>query len=120
MSEQDTPATPVAAGEPTTMSSTQAKVETGLSPVDPAEYQPQDAITNKVFTLRDEIKVAANGTKALARNLKRGDFACPLDGADVDEMIENSIIAFRHLEDAAMRLGKVMQAKNGGVSILSK
>ena len=32
----------------------------------------------------------------------------------------NITIAFRHLEDARMRLGKVMQAIQGGTSILDK
>ena len=33
-------------------------------------------------------------------------------------MIANLTLAFRHLEDARMRIGKVMQAYQGGVSIL--
>ena len=33
-------------------------------------------------------------------------------------MIDNLVLAFRHLEDARMRLGKVMQAYQGGISIL--
>lgn len=32
----------------------------------------------------------------------------------------NTTLAFRHLEDARMRLGKVMQAYQGGVSILDR
>ncbi|MBC8484712.1 MAG: hypothetical protein H8D45_01560 [Bacteroidetes bacterium] len=32
----------------------------------------------------------------------------------------NLTLAFRHLEDARMRLGKVMQAYQGGISILDK
>ena len=32
----------------------------------------------------------------------------------------NMTLAFRHLEDACMRLGKVMQAMQGGTSILDK
>jgi len=35
-------------------------------------------------------------------------------------MRANITLAFRHLEDARMRLGKVMQACQGGVSILDK
>ena len=35
-------------------------------------------------------------------------------------MIANTILAYRHLEDAAMRLGKALQAMNGGVSIFEK
>lgn len=37
--------------------------------------------------------------------------------ADRAEMSANIMLAYRHLEDARMRLGKVIQAYEGGVSI---
>jgi hypothetical protein len=40
--------------------------------------------------------------------------SCP--AADRGEMIANAQLAYRHLEDARMRLGKVIQAYEGGVS----
>lgn len=44
------------------------------------------------------------------------------DGADVGqnkgEMLANITIAYRHLEDAAMRFGKVIQSADGGESPL--
>ena len=107
MSDQDTPATPTAEPKP----------GTPREQVDPSTLQPQDEISEKVFELRDEIKAMADSVKAFADNLKNSETA---EGEDQGEMIANSIIAFRHLEDAAMRFGKVLQAKNGGVSILSK
>lgn len=36
------------------------------------------------------------------------------------EMRANIILAYRHLEDARMRIGKAMQAYQGGISILDK
>ena len=36
------------------------------------------------------------------------------------EMRANLMLAYRHLEDARMRLGKVLQARDGGVSIYDK
>jgi len=36
------------------------------------------------------------------------------------EMIANIMLAYRHLEDARMRIGKVLQAADDGVSILDK
>lgn len=36
------------------------------------------------------------------------------------EMKANIILAYRHLEDARMRIGKVLQAAGDGVSILDK
>lgn len=38
-------------------------------------------------------------------------------GQDKGEMIANVTLAYRHLEDAAMRLGKAIQAYEGGQSI---
>ncbi|HDZ62297.1 MAG TPA: hypothetical protein ENH40_04035 [Nitrospirae bacterium] len=37
-----------------------------------------------------------------------------------NEMMSNIMLSYRHLEDARMRLGKVMQQIQGGVSILDK
>lgn len=39
---------------------------------------------------------------------------------DRGEAIANVMLAYRHLEDARMRLGKVLQAADGGVSIFDK
>jgi hypothetical protein len=39
---------------------------------------------------------------------------------DFDEMHANITLAYRHLEDAAMRLGKAIQAFDGGVSVYDK
>lgn len=36
------------------------------------------------------------------------------------EMIANVMLAYRHLEDAAMRLGKAVQAFDGGKSVYDK
>jgi hypothetical protein len=36
------------------------------------------------------------------------------------EAIANLMLAYRHLEDASMRLGKVIQAINGGVSVYDR
>lgn len=37
-------------------------------------------------------------------------------GEDRGEVIANLTLAYRHIEDARMRLGKVYQARNNGVS----
>jgi hypothetical protein len=36
------------------------------------------------------------------------------------EAVANLMLAYRHLEDASMRLGKVIQAINGGVSVYDR
>ena len=40
------------------------------------------------------------------------------EGQDKGEMIANVMLGLRHLEDAAMRFGKAIQASEGGVSPL--
>lgn len=44
----------------------------------------------------------------------------PADGVDNGEVMANIMLAYRHLEDARMRLGKAIQATEGGVSIYDK
>lgn len=39
---------------------------------------------------------------------------------DIGEMIANLMLSYRHLEDASMRLGKAIQAFDGGVSVYDK
>lgn len=41
-------------------------------------------------------------------------------GMSDGEAIANVMLAYRHLEDASMRLGKVIQALDGGVSVYDK
>jgi len=36
------------------------------------------------------------------------------------EMLANIMLAYRHLEDARMRIGKVLQAQDGGTSVYDK
>lgn len=39
-----------------------------------------------------------------------------IENEDRGEVIANLMLAYRHIEDAKMRLGKVFQARDGGVS----
>ena len=43
-----------------------------------------------------------------------------IDKQAPDEANANAMLAYRHLEDASMRLGKTIQALDGGVSIYDK
>lgn len=68
---------------------------------------------NIVEKLRADLK--ATGAELI--NLKKFFIEHPLDDKELSgEAIANAVLAFRHVEDAAMRLGKVLQALNGGVS----
>jgi hypothetical protein len=54
------------------------------------------------------------------RELKRHFSNIPPDPdrlIDLGEMLANATLAIRHFEDARMRLGKVIQAFDGGVSV---
>ncbi len=57
----------------------------------------------------------------LRRELKPlADRVILLKGGDNSEAIANIMLAYRHLEDASMRLGKAIQALDGGVSVYDK
>lgn len=43
-----------------------------------------------------------------------------IEGEDKGEILANITLAYRHLEDVSMRLGKVIQATNGGASVYDK
>jgi hypothetical protein len=58
-------------------------------------------------TLRQELKPLADKVRQAART---GSI----------EANENILLAFRHMEDASMRLGKAIQALDGGESVYDK
>ena len=76
--------------------------------------EPND-IKKKCDNLRDRIKIMGVWVKTLMT-----DPFFKADTPDAGEMKANIMLAYRHLEDARMRLGKVIQAYNGGVSIFDK
>ncbi len=61
---------------------------------------------------RVKIQELADGVKSMMK--------IPDGGVDIGEQKANIMLAYRHLEDARMRLGKVVQAYHGGESIYSK
>lgn len=75
------------------------------------------AVLEESFQIREEIQKVADRLKLYSDQLKDGtSFMKAQDTEDRGEMIASAILAYRHLEDAKMRLGKVAQAFNGGVS----
>jgi hypothetical protein len=72
----------------------------------------------EALQLRKTIKkVAADVKEHVVNGAKTQVFTSK---SDISEMISNSMLAYRHLEDASMRLGKVIQAYDGGVSVYDK
>lgn len=54
--------------------------------------------------------------KAITGHL--GNYIDPND--ERSEVVANLTLAYRHLEDASMRLGKAIQAIDGGISVYDK
>lgn len=69
--------------------------------------------------LRGKIKSEADHLKGQIEITKD-----PINGymgkSDKGEMIANLMLAYRHLEDASMRIGKAIQAYDGGESVYDK
>ena len=75
--------------------------------------------------IRGQIEEIKGDVAELHKHERFGCENMNLQGANVPadqqgNMRANITLAFRHLEDARMRIGKVMQALQGGVSILDK
>lgn len=68
--------------------------------------------------LRTELGLIANRVKALM-NDSTFDNEQKYSG-QFGEMKANIMLTYRHLEDARMRVGKILQAADDGVSILDK
>jgi hypothetical protein len=60
----------------------------------------------------NSLRVAIKDIAALVLAMK--------EGMTEGEAIANVMLTYRHLEDASMRLGKVIQALDGGVSVYDK
>jgi hypothetical protein len=76
--------------------------------------------------LRSQILPLEFQVNALKREISTVDLTNRQDvpqgtpAADRGEMLANVALAYRHLEDARMRLGKAIQAYDGGISVYDK
>ena len=80
--------------------------------------ETQTALEKHCHKLRGEIRDIGRTVRTL---MGHGDF----NGVEIfpgqhAEMRANIMLTFRHIEDARMRIGKVMQQIQGGASILDK
>ncbi len=79
------------------------------------------SIIEMVQHYREQIKIGGKDVKALMNHVQFTNGTLPTDPvADVGEMKANIMLAYRAMEDARMRLGKVIEAHEGGVSIYDK
>lgn len=72
-------------------------------------------IKNHCNSLRTELRSLGNGIKSTKEHAD-GLIDPVRDNVDKSEVLANLTLAFRHVEDAIMRLGKTIQALDGGVS----
>ena len=89
-----------------------------MAPDETVAEEVSGTLQDTLEQLRSEIKAVWSTVKFTSDAIKGRD--PNIEGEDKGEMIANTILAYRHLEDAAMRLGKALQAMNGGVSIFDK
>ncbi len=71
----------------------------------------KDTVKTHLSAFRESLKGLVGEAVALKARV-----GAPLENAN--EAVANITIAYRHLEDAAMRFGKAIQAIDGGVSPL--
>ncbi len=76
---------------------------------------PTQDFKDKMTELRNTLAALVSDTAEVFAALKVAD---QLEGQDKGEMCANVMLGLRHLEDAAMRFGKGIQASSGGVSPL--
>lgn len=77
-----------------------------------------DQFTIRCRELWREIKTLSANVSDLHAHDELAEVA--LNAEEVSEVHANVMLSFRHLEDAAMRLGKAIQAADGGVSVYDK
>lgn len=77
---------------------------------------PPNAFTQACSQMRTEIKKNGRDILKIITIVAEANFTCTPE-SDIDEMTANVMMAYRHAEDAAMRLGKAIQAFETGKSI---
>jgi len=75
---------------------------------------PKTTLDNVLSFHRTEVKKVGEGLNSLRKGVQSMMFQ---EGVDKEEIIANITLAYRHMEDTAMRLGKAIQAYEGGKSI---
>lgn len=76
---------------------------------------PLDKLKETLNGYRSTLKIGVAEATQLKEEVRVADAP---EGQDKGEVIANLMLAIRHLEDAAMRFGKAIQAADGGISPL--
>jgi len=81
----------------------------------------EENLEKRCEMLRGDIRDIGTVVKELmTHNTFKGQVSTELFIGQHAEMKANIMLSYRHLEDARMRLGKVMQQIQGGVSIFDR
>ena len=73
----------------------------------------EETFDETLIRFRAELKELAKQIKQTKENKGK----CEVNGIeDIGEVMANLTLAYRHLEDASMRIGKTIQARSGGIS----
>ena len=81
------------------------------------EAKKEMSCKDKVNDFRKQLKAAG----AYLLKVKKEKIEAPVaEDENKSEVLANLTLAYRHIEDASMRMGKVLQHLNGGVSIYDK
>jgi len=83
------------------------------------EEKKEETLVDYCQDVRTEMLAIEKSIKTTKSNVMKKDAVLP-EGSDKPEIIANLTLAYRHLEDARMRLGKVIQSHEGGKSIYDK
>lgn len=81
------------------------------------ETKQELTFEESVNGFRKRTKEVAVGLKSFKEKMGDTELA---EKEDRGEVLANLMLSYRHLEDASMRLGKVLQARDGGVSVYDK
>lgn len=79
--------------------------------------QYEYSFMDRVVDIRSEILCIEENVTKLKDVVKDDEL---LPESDRSEIIANVMLAYRHLEDARMRIGKAIQAYDGGASVYDK
>lgn len=80
-------------------------METGQAMEQPYEVRISEELRRSIEKEKSKLMDFINHLKSAERKVRENE--------DVGEQIANAMLAYRHLEDAKMRVGKVIQATVG-------
>lgn len=72
---------------------------------------------DRASNIRENILDIEEDTKEFKLDVAKGNMDLIDSVSDEGEILANIMIAYRHLEDARMRIGKAIQAYDGGTSV---